>query len=353
MKHERYIAHSGTFNPKRRIPNATSQWHSVDQQSSRNIRNFNDTLRRVGHSTQKVGLLMSFPNGRASIRKVQETYETSLVHCTKGGHSIQKPDSQYGKVQKTYETSLVHCAKQDNQSKKQDDWLPLPTGTAQISKVQWNTWNVNETLRTVGHFIQNTQRLIPNPNLMTNLITYNTKQPYPPPHHSRLSAKQGDRDWFYVKEAVSHHTNTGPSKEGSCSCSSISRNSRRTSSSRTTSRSSRSSSQQNQKQQNQQPQNQKQQQQNERQQNQQQRQNQQQQKNQQQREQKQNQQKRQNQKQQQQLEQQQRQNQQQQNQQATTEAAWKRHQNQQHQLQQNPKRENILNKQDSKKATKT
>ena len=100
MKNERYIAHSGTFNPKRRIPNATSQWHSVDQQSSRNIRNFNDTyvslkfqLRRVGHSTQKVGLLMSFPNGKASIRKVQETYETTLVHC----------------------------AKQDNQSKKQDD----------------------------------------------------------------------------------------------------------------------------------------------------------------------------------------------------------------------------------------
>ena len=35
MKSSRYIAHSGTFNPKRKIPNATSQWHSVDQQSSK------------------------------------------------------------------------------------------------------------------------------------------------------------------------------------------------------------------------------------------------------------------------------------------------------------------------------
>ena len=42
-KSERYIAHSGTFNPKR-IPNATSQRHSVDQQSSRNVRNVNVTL---------------------------------------------------------------------------------------------------------------------------------------------------------------------------------------------------------------------------------------------------------------------------------------------------------------------
>ena len=50
MKSEPYIAHSGTFNPKRQIPNATSQWHSVDRQSSRDIRNFNDTLRTVAHS---------------------------------------------------------------------------------------------------------------------------------------------------------------------------------------------------------------------------------------------------------------------------------------------------------------
>ena len=82
-KSERCIAHNGAFIQKELFPNATSQWHSVDQQSSRNTRNFNDTLRTAGHSTQKVGLLMSLPKWQSvdqqssrNVRNVKFTLRT-------------------------------------------------------------------------------------------------------------------------------------------------------------------------------------------------------------------------------------------------------------------------------------
>ena len=111
MKNERYIAHSGTFNPKRRIPNATSQCRSVYQQSSRNIRNFNDTLRRVGHSTQKVGLLMSFPNERRSA-KFKKHMRRHWYIAQRGGIQSKSQISNMAKFKK-------HTKRRQNQKQQQ------------------------------------------------------------------------------------------------------------------------------------------------------------------------------------------------------------------------------------------
>ena len=140
MKSERYIAHSGTLNPKRRNPHAFSQWHSVDQQSSRNVRNFNDTLRRtVGHSTHKVGLLIVISQWQSvdqqssrNIRNVNVTLRTQWDIQSKS--KIRNITSQWQSVDQQRSRNIRNVTgtlHKLGHSIQKIGWLiPLPNGTA-------------------------------------------------------------------------------------------------------------------------------------------------------------------------------------------------------------------------------